>query len=98
MRSKSQSAKSNISNFERNFEKQQLYKRNKRYINIEKVQSNEAEYSILRRKPITSEDDRLSQKFHSSFMNSTAELTERLDKDIDKFKSRVSLSARGNRT
>ena len=54
------------------------------------------EHSILRRRPLGTEDEHVSQKFQGSFMNSTAELTDRVDKDIGKYKSRISLSARGN--
>ena len=49
-------------------------------MNLNKINSSNLDHSILRRKPLNTDDDRLSLKFHGSFMNSTAELTERLDK------------------
>ena len=38
------------------------------------------------------DDDHATTKIHSSFMNSTAELTERISKNINKYRSRMSCS------
>ena len=38
------------------------------------------------------ESEKSDNKFQQSFMNSTAELTERLGKDIDKYRTRLSFS------
>lgn len=96
MRGRAKSAKTTASSFEKKFETHQLYKRNKRYINLEKTEATDQEFSILRRKPIGMETkSSLTHKMNTSFMNSTAELTERLDRDIGKHKSRATMSARG---
>lgn len=85
MKARPKSAKSA---FEVSFETQQTFQRNKQFIDIEKLSTHDREYSAMRRKPLASEDNHISEKINSSFLNTTAELTERAHKNISKHKSK----------
>jgi len=62
-------------------------KRNRRYLDIEKINSEEETLQIKRRKPFATSKS-IEAKINRSFSNSTATVTERLDKEISRFKSR----------
>lgn len=72
MKSRSRSAKPPKSNFEKSFERAQMLKRNKRYVDIPRVTSVEKDHEVLRRMPIKIEGEKSNNKFQQSFMNSTA--------------------------
>ena len=63
-------------------------KRNRRYLDIEKLNHEESNDNIRRRKPRNTSNS-VKNKINRSFSNSTAALTERLGRDINKYKQRV---------
>ena len=79
------------SKFENNFQSSLLFKRNKRYFDVEKMKTIEQEASIKKRKPLA-DDNHLSLKINASFMNSTIELTDKITKNITTYKNRLTMS------
>lgn len=62
-------------------------KRNKRYFDVERLNDLEQESHVQRRRPYSSGRN-VEDKINRSFSNSTAAFTERLEKDIHRFRSR----------
>ena len=68
-------------------------KRNKRYIDINKINDLEQESRVLRRRPLSSSKN-AEVKINNSFSNATNAYTERLEKDIHRFKTRSNTEER----
>jgi hypothetical protein len=64
-------------------------KRNRRYLDIEKINEAERDSFNQRRKPHSSSKS-IERKIKRSFSNSTAMLTDRIEKDILEFKTKHS--------
>lgn len=62
-------------------------KRNRRYLDIERINELESESQLKRRRPFSSTRS-IHDKINHSFSNSTTAFTERLEKDIHKFRQR----------
>ncbi len=70
-------------------------RRNRRYFDIHKLNDIEQESHVQRRRPYSSSKN-IENKINHSFSNSTAAFTERLEKDINRFRTRCSFEERPN--
>ena len=82
--------KDSLSHLEKNFITQSTFKRNTRYYDAPQVSNLETQYEIRRRKPISLNNDTTKDKIDASFTHSTTVLNDKLSKDIDRFKNRIS--------
>ena len=78
-----------FSKMEATFIASSTLKRNRRYLDIEKINMEEESENVKRRKP-RNHSKSVENKINRSFSSSTAALTERLGRDIYKFRRRMS--------
>ena len=77
--SASKTASTNFSKMEQTFLAGSTFKRNKRYLNIEKINGEEEQEHLRRRRPRKTSKN-IEAKISRSFSNSTAALTERVSR------------------
>ena len=84
-----QSPEKNGNKMEAAFVASSTLRRNKRYLDIGKINELEGESRVQRRRPYSSTSN-VTSKINRSFSNSTSAFTERLTGDIQKFRNRLS--------
>ena len=84
--------KDSESKLEKHFKTQSTFKRNSRYYDVQQLTNIENQFSLRRRKPIGYQSQTTKDKVEQTFTISTTAFTDKLDKDTDKFKNRISFS------